>query len=144
LDDMRRHKVNTHERLAILPIADEVNSVVDPRKDPVLLRPPRGTHDAVRELGGAVAQSCRLDLGEEAAKLADDVGALEIDGELLEMADSVASGAYSLTTYGDLPAFAEILSRGGHSGTVAEQAAEPSVSRRLAHSQQAGTAQPDS
>jgi hypothetical protein len=126
---MGGYKVDTYQRFTVLLVANKVKPVVDSSKDSVLLGSPRSAHNSVWELGGAVTQPCCLDLSEETAKLADDVGALEIDGQLLEMTDSVASRAYSMPAYCDLSALAEILSRGGHAGTVAWLAAEQAACR---------------
>jgi hypothetical protein len=115
---VRGYKVDAYERFTILLVADKVQSVINPREDPGLLRSPCGAHDAVWELHCPVTQSRRLDLGEKAAKLADDVGALKIDGQLLKVPDPVASRASGMPAYGDLPSLPEILSSCGHEGTI--------------------------
>jgi hypothetical protein len=90
---MGRHEVDAHERFTILPIANQVKSVVNSGKYPVLLGSPCGSPDTIWELRAAGAQRRCLDLSEKPAKLADDVGTLEIYGQLLELTDTIASRA---------------------------------------------------
>jgi hypothetical protein len=92
-EDMRRHVVDSNKTASVLLVADEVEAVIDPSEYPLMLRPPRSPHDPVWEFIRPLRQSYRLYLAEESAELADDVCALEIPGQTLEMANAVAARA---------------------------------------------------
>jgi hypothetical protein len=95
---VRRHIVDSYQALAILSKADEIEAMVDPSQDPIVLRSPGGSHDSVGELVGSVLQPRRLDLGEKPAELADNVCALKIGRKPLEMTTTITLRTYCSTT----------------------------------------------
>jgi hypothetical protein len=130
LQNVGRHIVDPDEP-ACLREPDDVEALVDPGDDLLMLWSPCRTEDRVWRTGRLSGDYRGLHLGQEAAELGDHVSALEVPGQLGQLLCAITPRARRMPDDGSLASIACYLSGRGRHGRISSSPATTVLLRRV-------------